>query len=193
MPLGQAAPVTEIADGVRYILSATSMTGQLIALDGGQHLGWDFPIQRLPGTGIESEHDVSQSCLTPSPATASPKARRILINDLVLDCSIGVHRHERDGTQRIRINLDLTVLESPNPIEDRLSNVLCYEDLIVKVRELATAGHVNLVETLAERLADLCLGEPGVQSVKVRVEKLDVFADAASVGVEISRTTGSHH
>ena len=115
--------------------------------------------------------------------------RRIFINDLVLDCLIGVHRHERDGTQRIRINLDLTVLESPNPIEDRLSNVLCYENVIVKVRELATAGHVNLVETLAERLADLCLSEPGVQSVKVRVEKLDVFADAASVGIEISRMT----
>ena len=121
--------------------------------------------------------------------TPVPTARRIFINDLVLDCLIGVHRHERDGTQRVRINLDLTVLESPNPIDDRLSNVLCYEDLIVKVRESVTAGHVNLVETLAERLADLCLCEPGVQFVKVRVEKLDVFADAASVGIEIARTT----
>ena len=43
MPLGRGAPVAEIADGVCYILSATSMTGQLICLDGGQHLGWDFP------------------------------------------------------------------------------------------------------------------------------------------------------
>ena len=48
MPLGQAVPVTEIADGVLYILSATSMTGQLIALDGGQHLGWDFPDPEAP-------------------------------------------------------------------------------------------------------------------------------------------------
>tara|TARA_Y100001970_G_scaffold294112_1_gene446968 strand:- start:7320 stop:8015 length:696 start_codon:yes stop_codon:yes gene_type:complete len=43
MPLGQGAPVIEIADCVRYILSTTSMTGQLIFLDGGQHLGWDLP------------------------------------------------------------------------------------------------------------------------------------------------------
>ncbi|PPR10441.1 MAG: hypothetical protein CFH41_01828 [Alphaproteobacteria bacterium MarineAlpha11_Bin1] len=113
--------------------------------------------------------------------------RRVFINDLVLDCLIGVHRHERDGSQSVRINLDLTVLESSEPIDDRLSNVLCYEELIVKVRELAASGHVNLVETLAERLADLCLREPSVQSVKVRVEKLDVFADAASVGIEINR------
>jgi dihydroneopterin aldolase len=121
-------------------------------------------------------------------ATPAASTRRVFINDLVLDCLIGVHRHERDGSQRVRINLDLTVLESPEPIDDRLSNVLCYEDLIVKVRRLATSGHVNLVETLAERLAALCLGEPGVQTVKVRVEKLDVFADAASVGIEIARS-----
>ena len=43
MPLGHGAPVSEIADCVRYILSATAMTGQLINLDGGQHLGWEFP------------------------------------------------------------------------------------------------------------------------------------------------------
>ena len=102
---------------------------------------------------------------------------------------IGVHRHERDGHQRVRINLDLTVIEATIPINDQLSNVLCYEKLVVKVRQLATSGHVNLVETLAERLAELCLDQPDVNSVKVRVEKLDVFSDAAGVGVEIERST----
>ena len=114
--------------------------------------------------------------------------RLVFVRDLVLDCLIGVHRHERDGSQRVRINLDLTVFESTDPIEDRLSNVLCYEGLILKVRRLATSGHVNLVETLAERLAELCLSEPEVSIVKVRIEKLDVFADAASVGIEIRRS-----
>lgn len=114
--------------------------------------------------------------------------RRVFVTDLVVDCLIGVYRHERDGAQRVRINLDLTVFESPEPIDDKLTNVLSYEDLIVKVRALAGAGHVNLVETLAERIADLCLAEADVSVAKVRVEKLDVFADASSVGVEISRS-----
>jgi dihydroneopterin aldolase len=114
--------------------------------------------------------------------------RRVFVRDLVLDCLIGVHRHERDGTQRVRINLDLSVRETPAPIDDRLANVLCYEDLIGRVRRLAAAGHVNLVETLAERVAALCLEAPDVASVAVRVEKLDVFADAASVGIEIVRS-----
>lgn len=114
--------------------------------------------------------------------------RRVFINDLVLECLIGVYRHERDGAQRVRINLDLTVFETPAPIDDKLSNVLSYEDIIIKVRKLATAGHLNLVETLAERIAEMCLAEADVSVAKVRVEKLDVFADAASVGVEIERS-----
>ncbi len=48
MPMGHGAPASEIADGICYILSATSMTGQLISLDGGQHLGWDFPDPNTP-------------------------------------------------------------------------------------------------------------------------------------------------
>jgi dihydroneopterin aldolase len=52
---------------------------------------------------------------------------------------------------------------------------------------MVTAGHVQLVETLAERLAEACLADARIKVARVRVEKLDVFADAASVGVEVER------
>jgi dihydroneopterin aldolase len=55
------------------------------------------------------------------------------------------------------------------------------------VRGLIGAGHVNLVETLAERIAEACLHDLRVHAVRVRVEKLDVFPDAVSAGVEIER------
>lgn len=122
----------------------------------------------------------------PQPEGA-PRSRRVFVRDLVLPCLIGVHRHEQDGRQRVRINLDLEVIESDGPIQDRLANVTCYEALVADVRALVGAGHVNLVETLAERIAAVCLGAEDVRAVKVRVEKLDVFADAGSVGVEIER------
>jgi len=48
VPLGHGADAAEIAEGVRYILAAPSLTGQMIALDGGQHLGWDFPNPDAP-------------------------------------------------------------------------------------------------------------------------------------------------
>jgi dihydroneopterin aldolase len=55
------------------------------------------------------------------------------------------------------------------------------------VREIVSRGHINLVETLAEEVAAMCLQDRRVRSVRVRVEKLDVFPDVTSVGVEIER------
>lgn len=120
-------------------------------------------------------------------AAEGAATHRVFVRDLVLPCLIGVHRHEQDGRQRVRINLDLDVLDEPAPVADRLSEVMCYEELVNRVRALVGGGHVNLVETLAERLAAACLDDIRVRSVRVRLEKLDVFADATSVGVEIER------
>jgi len=122
----------------------------------------------------------------PQPEPA-PLMRRIFVRDLELAALIGVHRHEQDGRQRVRINLDLDVLEGDGPAQDRLSDVVCYAEIVAGVRAIVAAGHINLVETLAERIAQRCLSDARVRSVRVRVEKLDVFADASSVGVEIER------
>jgi dihydroneopterin aldolase len=70
---------------------------------------------------------------------------------------------------------------------DELSRVVDYEAIVNRVRAIVAAGHVQLVETLAERLAEACLADARVAVATVRVEKLDVFADAASAGVEIER------
>ncbi len=115
----------------------------------------------------------------------------MLVRDLVLECRIGVYRHERNGKQRVRINLDLEVAEPDIAPTDRLADVVNYETLVLGLRGLAEAGHVNLVETLAERIAEICLSDARVQRARVRVEKLDVFADMDSVGVEIERISGT--
>jgi len=120
-------------------------------------------------------------------ADARHALRHVFVRDLVLTCSIGVHRHERIGRQRVRINLDLAVREETALLNDELENVVCYEKITDGVRRIVDREHVKLVETLAEDIATLCLGDRRVRSARVRVEKLDVFPDAASVGVEIER------
>lgn len=117
--------------------------------------------------------------------------RQVFVRDLILPCNIGVHRHELAAPQRVRINLDLTVRDGDAPINDSLRNVVCYGEVVTGVRVIVDAGHINLVETLAERLAEYCLRDTRVESVRVRVEKLDVFPDVASVGTEIVRTRTS--
>jgi dihydroneopterin aldolase len=120
-------------------------------------------------------------------ANASTSVRHVFIRDLTLDCSIGIHAHEKNGPQRIRINLDLAVSETAAPLNDDINNVVCYERISNDIRTLVASGHVNLVETLAESVAALCLTNPLVQTARVRIEKLDVFEDTTSVGVEIER------
>jgi len=131
-------------------------------------------------------------------ASAARALRHVFIRDLVLLGSIGVHPHEHATQQRIRINLDLGVEDdgarafSRAPVgrpmgREELSRVVDYEVVARQVRAVVASGHVMLVETLAERIAEKCLTDPRVQLIRVRVEKLDVFADAISAGVEIER------
>jgi dihydroneopterin aldolase len=123
-------------------------------------------------------------------ADARNALRHVFVHDLTIQASIGVYSHEKLDKQRIRINLDLAVREGDSSrMGDELSNVVCYEEVVTSIRALIDAGHVNLVETLAERIAALCLEDRRVRVARVRVEKLDVFPDATSVGVEIERVS----
>lgn len=115
------------------------------------------------------------------------RLRHVFVHDLILACSIGVHRHEHTATQRVRINVDLAVRDEGADLGDDLANVVCYEHITDGVRAIVAGGHIRLVETMAETIAAMCLQDPRVRSARVRVEKLDVFPDAASVGVEIER------
>lgn len=124
----------------------------------------------------------------PSIADAEKALRHVFVRDLVQNCSIGIYDHEHKNAQRVRFNVDLGVRETDEVVtEDRIEAVVCYEQIVNRIRAIAGDGHTNLVETLAERIATMCLQDPRVRTARVRVEKLDVFEDAASVGVEIER------
>lgn len=112
--------------------------------------------------------------------------RIVLIRDLVLQARIGIFAREQAAAQRVRFNVELGVPDRP-PQRDSIREVVRYDHVIDRIREIVAAGHVNLVETLAERVAAQCLAVPDVLWVRVRVEKLDIDPDAAAVGIEIVR------
>ena len=120
-------------------------------------------------------------------ANAGKALRHVFIRDFMVECLIGVYEHEKCSPQRVRINLDLAVDEGEHPIIDDILNVVSYETMANGILAIADEGHVNLVETLAERIADMCFDDQRVDSVRVRIEKLDILENAGSVGVEIER------
>ena len=134
--------------------------------------------------------------------------RQVFLRDMVLSASIGVHEFEHEARQRVRINVDLAVDDELAPSagkltrgaarrpmvgSDQLSRVVDYEQIANAVRAIVAAGHVRLIETLAERIAESCLVDARVRLARVRVEKLDIFPDMTSVGVEIERRASLVH
>ena len=118
---------------------------------------------------------------------AGPGVRHVFLRDMLLMASIGVYAHEQKAAQRVRVNVDLAVTDD-GAGGDKLDRVVDYERVAKAVRAIVAAGHIKLVETLAERIAAVCLEDARVLRARVRVEKLDVFADTGSVGVEVERT-----
>ena len=120
-------------------------------------------------------------------ADARKRIRHVFVRDLELNANIGVYHREKGREQPVRINVDLTVEESDGALEDKLANVVDYGEVVDGIKAILAGGHMNLVETLAESIAEFCLADPRVRVARVRVEKLQVIAEARSVGVEIER------
>ena len=109
----------------------------------------------------------------------------VLIRDLELLARIGVHGHEQGKPQPVRINVALTADMGAGG--DRLENAVDYEAVAEKIRALIAAGHINLAETLAERIAAACFEDKRVRHARIRVEKLHALPGAEAAGVEIER------
>ena len=127
-------------------------------------------------------------------ADAARGLRHVFLRDLLFSAAIGVYAHEHGVRQRIRVNVDLGVADdgarglSRGAVgRDDLARVVDYATIAGRVGEIVNAGHVQLVETLAERIAEACLSDPRVALARVRVEKLDVLPDGATAGVEVER------
>ena len=122
-----------------------------------------------------------------SPADGLRLTRHVFVRELAVDANVGVYDHEKTAPQRLIISVDLTVNEEPAQHGDRIENVVCYDDIAARIRDICAGDHVNLIETLAEKIAQACLSDRRVRAARVRLEKPDALEDCTSVGVEIER------
>jgi dihydroneopterin aldolase len=98
---------------------------------------------------------------------------RIFVRDYVIDCNIGVYAEEKGVTQKVRLTVEARLAPKVRSVRDEMVEVPSYTNLIDAIHDSAKGGHINLVETFAERIAARCLGDSRIASVLVRIEKLE--------------------
>lgn len=117
-------------------------------------------------------------------AAARIVVARVFVRGLKVEAEVGVYAHERGHTQPLVVDVELDVTTAR---AEHLSQTVNYETIAAAARELAAEGHIELVETFAERLAERCLVDPRVTRARVRVEKpLALAPHAEAAGVEIT-------
>ncbi|OIN03776.1 dihydroneopterin aldolase [Oceanisphaera psychrotolerans] len=112
---------------------------------------------------------------------------KVFVQALEVLTTIGAYEWEKSIKQKIRFDLEMRHDNRPAALGDDLTKALDYAALSQKVTRHAEQNHVELVETMAEQIAQLILAEFPVHSVKVRLTKPGAVANAAGVGVEIER------
>ena len=112
--------------------------------------------------------------------------QQIFLKDFEVICLIGVHKHEKKRPQKLLLNLELHVENIPS-FSDKLDYAVCYEEIANKIRSIASQGHMNLIETFAERIVSCCKEDLRIKRIKIRIEKPRVIKGAVSAGVTIYR------
>lgn len=118
-------------------------------------------------------------------ATADPRDR-ISLRDYAVDAEIGAFQTERGLTQRLMFNVVVEVQPQTGPVDDDVDRIMSYDRITEAISDELAAGRVNLLETLAEHIAERILAAPRAMRVFVRIEKLD--RGPFKLGVDIVRT-----
>ena len=109
----------------------------------------------------------------------------IFLKDWVIDCNIGVYAEEKGVTQKVRISVDAYLAPHVRAADDDMDTVPSYTDVIDAVNDITAGGHINLIETFAEDIAQRVLRDSRIDAMRIRIEKLE---RGPVRGVEIFRT-----
>ena len=113
--------------------------------------------------------------------------RKVLISDLILLISIGIHDFEKVKKQEVRFNIIIDINPLLTPIEKKLNSIVNYETIVKDVTKLTKNKHYELLETLAEDIFFILFKNTNIKKIKLKIEKTQIIKNTSSVGVEITK------
>ena len=111
--------------------------------------------------------------------------RKVLISDLALLMSIGIHDFEKIKKQEVKFNINIDINPLLAPIENKLNSIINYETVVKDVTRLTKNKHFELLETLAEDIFFILFKNTNIKQIKLKIEKTQIIKNTSSVGVEI--------
>ncbi len=114
--------------------------------------------------------------------------RNVVIKDLILNISIGIHSFEKRKKQRVKFNIKILTDPLLKPNSNDLSTILNYEEIINKLENLVNKSHYELLEDLAENIFEILFKNKITKKVNLKIEKLDIIKKTSSVGIEVEKS-----
>jgi len=111
----------------------------------------------------------------------------IFIRELKLETLIGFHKRELIVPQTIQLDIEIGIANTKVFASDKVADCIDYDRVATRIRELLSKDRFNLVEALADRVANLILDEFGAAHARVSVAKLGILKGAGLVGVTVER------
>ena len=113
--------------------------------------------------------------------------RKIIIKDLILNISIGIHNFEKKKKQRVKFNIEILTDPFVTPNNKNLNSILNYEGIVSQIQKITYLRHHELLEDLAENIFNMIFKNKLVKKIKLKIEKLDILKNTKSVGIEVSK------
>ena len=114
--------------------------------------------------------------------------RKVIIKDLILNISIGIHNFEKKKKQRVKFNIEILTNPYVLPNSKDLNSILNYEEIVSKIEKISFLRHHELLEDLAENILNMIFKNKLVKKVNLKIEKLDILEKTKSVGIEVSKS-----
>jgi len=116
---------------------------------------------------------------------------KIYIRDLALRCIIGLYPEERKNKQDVIINILLETDLRAAGKSDSLTDTVDYKAIKLAILDFVETSSFQLIESLAEGIAAICLNDARVQSATVTIDKPGALRFCRSVAVEVTRNRNS--
>ena len=111
--------------------------------------------------------------------------KKIIIKDLILSISVGIHQFEKLKKQKVKFNIEITTDSNLKP---DIKTIVNYESVIDDIKHLTKRTHFELLENLSESIFDEIFKNKKIKKIKLKIEKLEIIKETTSVGIEVTKT-----